>query len=201
VDRRHDRSIEAHVFSFVATVRMRQQNALRCSRRHLFFQFAYRNRLWRPAAVVHKDCDPIERGRHVGETHARLNRAVLGSSAFYLVRSGQVQREICFYPSANPGYSDLNVLGFHLLDGVALSALSIECERATAGDRSQFTSFEKDLEAFAFNRLFIAGHNMEHGRLAAADTSQDQEEGEAENGPPRDARYGAALFHALDSHR
>jgi hypothetical protein len=37
---------------------------------------------------------------------------------------------------------------------------------------------------------------MEHWRLAATDTSQDQEEGESENTQPRDARYGAALFHA-----
>jgi hypothetical protein len=37
---------------------------------------------------------------------------------------------------------------------------------------------------------------VEHWRLAATDTSQDQEEGESENTQTRDARYGAALFHA-----
>jgi hypothetical protein len=196
IDRCHDGSIEAHILSLVATVRMWQEDALCRSRWHLFLQFANRNRLWRPATVIHKDRDPIERGRHVGQTHARLNRAVFGSGALYLVRTCQVQGEICFYPSANPGYSDLDVPGLHLLNGVAPSALGIECERATAGDRSQFTSFEKDLELFTFNRPFIAGHDMEHWRLAATDTSQDQEEGESENTQPRDARYGAALFHA-----
>jgi hypothetical protein len=37
---------------------------------------------------------------------------------------------------------------------------------------------------------------VKHWRLAATDTSQDQDEGESGNTQPRDTRYGAALFHA-----
>src|SRR6185437_13615891 len=149
----------------------------------------------RPATVVDEDGGPFEGGRHVGQAHARLNRAVFGSGAFYLVRMGQIQGEICFYPTANPGNFDLDILGLHLLEAVTVPALGIESERVIAGDRSQFTPFEKDLVPFAFNRPFTTGHNVEHWRLAATDTSQDQEDGESGITQPRDARYGAALFH------
>jgi hypothetical protein len=74
-----------------------------------------------------------------------MDGAVFCSGAFYLVGTGQIQGEICFHPSANPGYSDLDVLGLHLLEGVTPPALRIEFERATAGERSQLPPFEKDL--------------------------------------------------------
>jgi hypothetical protein len=163
---------------------------------HLFLQFANRNRLWRTASVIHEDRDPIERRRHVGQTHARLDGAVFCSGAFYLVGTGQIQGGICFHPSANPGYSDFDVVGLHVLEGVTPPTLSIEFERASAVDRSQFPTFDKDLVPFALIRQFIARDDVKYWRLAATDTSQDQDEGESGNTQPRDTRYGAALFHA-----
>ncbi|MGB8129132.1 MAG: hypothetical protein WCG81_05025 [Candidatus Angelobacter sp.] len=82
------------------------------------------------------------------------------------------------------------------VSGVTPPALSIEFERATAGERSSSRLFQKDLVPFAFILQFIARHDVKHWRLTATDASQDQNEGESGNTQPKDTLCGAAMFHA-----